>query len=76
MSKRGEMAILKIEVELEEVTIVLWNSFYTKHPIQRMKKEDILGRFVFVFGDRNKDDRGNDQIQLGQPDQDKFEIID
>jgi len=75
-SKRGMMAIFSIEVELQEIKIVAWNSFYKNSVLDGMEPNDLIGRFVFVFGDRDIDDRNNDQVQLGNVNNDKFEIID
>lgn len=74
-SKRGEMAIMKIEVDYSIVAVVIWSSFFEHHYIAKMTQDEIIDSFVFVFGDKNKDPQGRDQVTIGDPNNDGLEFI-
>jgi len=74
-SKRGPMCILRLEVEGEDVSIVAWNSFYSKHQISQMDSDDLMGKFCYVFGQKDLDPQGKVQVQLSDVKEEKLEFL-
>ena len=74
-SKRGKMIILKLSVDNEDVNIVAWNSFYSNSPIRNLTEEEIVGKFILVFGKKDQNPQGEDQVQLSNYGDDLLEIL-
>jgi len=65
-AKNGLMCVLKIHSYTETIPIVVWNSFYESSDLRRIKKEDLIGAFVFIFGEKNYGLNGEDQVNVGE----------
>jgi DNA polymerase III alpha subunit len=73
--RKDKMAIMHIQVDYEKVPVVLWPSFFRHHQFRKLSEEDILGSFVFVFGQKQYDPQGRDQITLSYHDQEYLEVL-
>lgn len=69
------MAFLNLEVDYEKVDVVIWNSFYASHPISSMIKDDIVGKFAFVFGNRSMNQYNKEQIELSEYQEEDEDIL-
>jgi hypothetical protein len=69
------MAILKIAIDSEEISVVLWNSFYANHQISQITEDEILGKFIFIFGTKSLNQESEDQIALSEVGDDILEFL-
>ena len=73
--KKEQMVIMRIEVEYNTIPVVLWPSFFKKHSIRKMKKDDVIGSFCYIFGERNYGLQSEPQITLSYVDEHVLEIL-
>lgn len=74
-AKNGPMVIVKLDIDTHEVSIVIWNSFYECSNIFNINPNDMIGQFVYILGEKNMDPQGNDQVALGDSNNDRFIIL-
>jgi DNA polymerase III alpha subunit len=76
VTKRGDpMMILKIDLESNSLSVVVWPSFFKNHKISGIPSEDLMDTFVFIFGRKDMDPRGEDQITLSDVRQERLDFL-
>jgi len=74
-SKHGPMALMKMETDYETVSLVAWNSFFSKNKFLRTNPKDLVGKYVYIFGQKNMSPQWGDQITLSNNDVETLDVI-